>query len=416
MSLITIIGRGHGGTRAISHTLIASNVFMGEPLNRSGDLLPPQPMYEACRVLARYVEWKGGLEWDFSALHTMPIPEEFTALIHQYLQKVLSAKEEHKGWKIPETTLVFPWIVRMFPEIKYIYWVRNPRDNILARHLTDNLADFGVPQPDAEQLLRERYPNLLARAETPEQKEELVWRMRRALSMALDRDGLIEAFGQAARRAKEAGFDGVLIHGAHGYLVNLFISPFTNRRADEWGGDSSRRFRFLQEVYRAIRKAVGNTYPVAIKLGLKDDVEDGLSLEEGVEAACRLAKLGMDAIEVSGGLPTKTAGASRSNIQSRDREAYFLPYAKALRPKVGPLPLSLVGGLRSPDLMEEIIGQGWVDFVSLARPFICEPDLVTRIRAGRREPLSCLRCDRCRTGFAREGLRCRREEPPSGES
>ncbi|BAL99767.1 MULTISPECIES: sulfotransferase [Caldilinea] len=182
MSLITIIGRGHGGTRAISHTLIASNVFMGEPLNRSGDLLPPQPMYEACRVLARYVEWKGGLEWDFSALHTMPIPEEFTALIHQYLQKVLSAKEEHKGWKIPETTLVFPWIVRMFPEIKYIYWVRNPRDNILARHLTDNLADFGVPQPDAEQLLRERYPNLLARAETPEQKEELIWRMRRALS------------------------------------------------------------------------------------------------------------------------------------------------------------------------------------------------------------------------------------------
>jgi hypothetical protein len=182
MSLITIIGRGHGGTRAISHTLIASNVFMGEPLNRSGDLLPPQPMYEACRVLARYVEWKGGLEWDFSALHTMPIPEEFTALIHQYLQKVLSAKEEHKGWKIPETTLVFPWIVRMFPEIKYIYWVRNPRDNILARHLTDNLADFGVPQPDAEQLLRERYPNLLARAETPEQREELIWRMRRAIS------------------------------------------------------------------------------------------------------------------------------------------------------------------------------------------------------------------------------------------
>lgn len=227
---------------------------------------------------------------------------------------------------------------------------------------------------------------------------------------------IIEAFGQAARRAKEAGFDGVLIHGAHGYLVNLFISPFTNRRADEWGGDSSRRFRFLQEVYQAIRKAVGNTYPVAIKLGLKDDVEDGLSLEEGVEVGCRLAELGIDAIEVSGGLPTKTAGASRSHIRSRDREAYFLSYAKALRPTVGPLPLSLVGGLRSPDLMEEIIGQGWVDLVSLARPFICEPDLVTRIRAGRREPLSCLRCDRCRTGFAREGIRCRREEPPSGRS
>ena len=139
MSMITIIGRGHGGTRAMSHTLIASNVFMGEPLNRSGDLLPPQAMYDACRVLARHVAWTGGLAWDFSALHTMPIPDEFTDLIHEYLKKVLAAKDEHKGWKIPETTLVFPWIVRMFPEIKYIHWVRNPRDNILARHLTDDL-------------------------------------------------------------------------------------------------------------------------------------------------------------------------------------------------------------------------------------------------------------------------------------
>jgi hypothetical protein len=182
MSLITIIGRGHGGTRAISHTLIASNVFMGEPLNRSGDLLPPQAMYDACRVLARSVTWQGGLEWDFSALHTMPIPEEFSDLIHDYLKKVLAAKDTHKGWKIPETTLVFPWIVRMFPDIKYIYWVRNPRDNILARHVTDDLGDFDVPQPDAAQLLQERYPALVAAADTPEQQEELIWRVRRALS------------------------------------------------------------------------------------------------------------------------------------------------------------------------------------------------------------------------------------------
>ena len=182
MSLITIIGRGHGGTRAISHTLIASNVFMGEPLNRSGDLLPPQAMYDACRVLARAVVWQGGLVWDFSALHTMPIPQEFTDLIHDYLKKVLAAKDEQKGWKIPETTLVFPWIVRLFPDIKYIYWMRNPRDNILARHVTDDLGDFGVPQPDPEQLLQARYPALLAAATTPEAHEELRWRVRRAVS------------------------------------------------------------------------------------------------------------------------------------------------------------------------------------------------------------------------------------------
>jgi len=180
--MITIIGRGHGGTRAMSHTLIASNVFMGEPLNRSGDLLPPQAMYDACRVLAQFVTWRGGVDWDFSGLHTAPIPAEFTELIDEYLKKVFAAKDEHRGWKIPETTLVFPWIVRMFPEIQYIHWVRNPRDNILAQHLTDDLGDFGVPHPDAEHLLAERYPALLEAANTPEQRAELIWRMRRAVS------------------------------------------------------------------------------------------------------------------------------------------------------------------------------------------------------------------------------------------
>ncbi len=150
MSLITIIGRGHSGTRAMSHTLSASGVYMGEPLNASGDLLPPHEMYDACRVLARYVQWKGGLEWDWSALHTMEIPDEFQSLIRSYLKTVLASEAEHKGWKIPETTLVFPWIVRMFPEAKYIFWVRNPRDCILGHHLTDDLRDFGIDYPETD--------------------------------------------------------------------------------------------------------------------------------------------------------------------------------------------------------------------------------------------------------------------------
>ncbi len=150
MSLIIIIGRGHGGTRAISHTLYASNVFMGEPLNRSGDLLPPQDMYEACRVMARYVKWLGGLEWDWSDLLTMEIPQTFIDLIHSYLKTVLNSQDEHKGWKIPETTLCFPWIMRMFPQAKYIFWIRDPRDSILGRHLTDDLADFGIPYPPTD--------------------------------------------------------------------------------------------------------------------------------------------------------------------------------------------------------------------------------------------------------------------------
>lgn len=150
MSMVTIIGRGHSGTRAISHTLSASGAFMGAPLNVSGDLLPPQAMYDACRVLARHVRWQGDLSWDWSALHAMDIPPEFSDLIHSYLVSVRESQSEHKGWKIPETTLVFPWIMRLFPNIKYIFWIRNPRDCILGSHLTDDMNDFGIPYPATE--------------------------------------------------------------------------------------------------------------------------------------------------------------------------------------------------------------------------------------------------------------------------
>ncbi len=153
---VTIIGRGHSGTRAISHTLTASGVFMGAPLNPMGDLLPPEDMYTACCVLAPYVRWLGGLEWDWSALPGMEIPAEFTRLIEKYLVSVTDSTAEHKGWKIPETTLVFPWIARMFPEMHYIYWIRDPRDCVLAQHKTDDLNDFCISYPatDDERLRR----------------------------------------------------------------------------------------------------------------------------------------------------------------------------------------------------------------------------------------------------------------------
>jgi hypothetical protein len=117
---------------------------MGDTLNKSGDLLPPEEMYEACRVMAKYVKHEGGLQWDFSKLHTMRIDPHFKKLIESYLGSVLSSPAIRKGWKIPETTLVFPWIVRMFPEATYINWVRDPRDSILGEHLTDDLNDFGI--------------------------------------------------------------------------------------------------------------------------------------------------------------------------------------------------------------------------------------------------------------------------------
>ncbi len=150
MSLITIIGRGHSGTRAISHTLYASGVYMGQTLNRSGDLVPPEQMYDACRIFAQHVEWQGDLRWNFDKVNSMEIPQAFIDLIEGYLNKVLSDTSDHKGWKIPETTLVYPWIVRMFPDIKYIFWIRNPRDCILGRHITDDMNKFGIPYPETD--------------------------------------------------------------------------------------------------------------------------------------------------------------------------------------------------------------------------------------------------------------------------
>lgn len=160
MPLVTIIGRGHSGTRAISHTLYASGVFMGYSINRSGDLIPPQSMYDACCVMAKYVKWRGDLNWDFSQLHEMEIPQEFIDLIRNYLSSVLQEQQRNPdvlvGWKIPETTLVFPWIQRMFPDMKYIFWIRNPRDCILRRHTTDDISKFGIsyPETDDERLRR----------------------------------------------------------------------------------------------------------------------------------------------------------------------------------------------------------------------------------------------------------------------
>ena len=154
--LITVIGRGHSGTRAMSHTLSESGVYMGAQLNPSGDLIPPEDMYEACRVLAHYVEYKGALEWDFSRLFTTPIDPAFTRLIESFLASVLSNDAERRGWKIPETTLVFPWIARMFPDAYFIYWVRDPRDCILGGHVTDDLADFGVPYTPTDDLRHRR--------------------------------------------------------------------------------------------------------------------------------------------------------------------------------------------------------------------------------------------------------------------
>lgn len=230
----------------------------------------------------------------------------------------------------------------------------------------------------------------------------------------------IRHFGDAARRVQEAGFDAVQIHGAHGYLVSGFLSPLTNRRRDEWGGDPDRRLRFLTEVYRSVREAVGADFPVLCKLNADDQVWGGLRPRESFPAARRLADMGLDALELSGGIfevflricrggaPTDILALDRNPIVRQGlravfrfqemltpfEEAYFRSYARQLKPDL-PIPLILVGGIRSPDTAERILTSGVADFISMARPLVREPGLPNRWRSGERRPAQCESCNRC---------------------
>jgi len=217
---------------------------------------------------------------------------------------------------------------------------------------------------------------------------------------------LIQAYGQAARRAREAGFDGVQIHGAHGYLISQFLSPFVNRRADEWGGDLEGRMHFLRAVCQTVREQVGPDYPVFIKLGMMDGVEGGLTPKEGVRVVAALEGMGLDAVEISGGIGGVRNLNIRTGIRSEADEAYFRPLARQARP-VTRLPIILVGGFRSRRVMEEVLADGDADFVSLCRPLLCEPDLPNRLRAGLQERSSCISANHCWPEGPDEGIACK---------
>jgi len=226
----------------------------------------------------------------------------------------------------------------------------------------------------------------------------------RELSEAQIRE-LIGAYGRAAGRAKAAGFDGVQLHGAHGYLINQFNSPATNWRRDGWGGSVARRLRFLEEVAAAARDKVGGDYPLLIKLGIQDFRQDGLTLDDGVEILRHLADWGIDAVEISGGLGGQS---TRKDILCPDEEAYFLPQTRKAR-EATDLPLILVGGLRSKSVMERILEEGTADFISLSRPLIREPDLPRRFQEGQ-DKACCVSCNRCWPPPGEYGIKCRAEK------
>lgn len=205
----------------------------------------------------------------------------------------------------------------------------------------------------------------------------------------------IRAYGEAALRAKKAGFDGVQIHAAHGYLLNQFLSPWFNRRSDRWGGSIENRTRIVLDILASARNATGGDYPILAKMNSEDFLEGGLAREDSLQAALMIAAAGADAIELSGGtLLSGKLSPSRSKIDSVEQEAYFRDAARAIKAKLN-IPLALVGGIRSFEVAEGLVKEGIADFVSMSRPFIREPGLVNRWKSGDRSRATCLSDNRC---------------------
>ena len=228
----------------------------------------------------------------------------------------------------------------------------------------------------------------------PSAVESLAKAPRKALTEE-DIQDIAQAFASAAIRAKKADFDGVQIHAAHGYLLSQFLSPIYNHRTDAYGGGIQNRSKPLMAVLKAIREAVGNDYPVLIKMNCGDFIENGLVLEDAIQVGKMLAKGGIDAIELSGGLLTGgKMSPSRMGIHSQEKEAYFQKEARAFKTEVQ-VPLILVGGNRSYETAQQLVDNGIADYISLCRPFIREPGLINRWRSGDLTKSACLSDNKC---------------------
>ncbi|AEE14183.1 NADPH dehydrogenase [Thermodesulfobium narugense DSM 14796] len=218
-----------------------------------------------------------------------------------------------------------------------------------------------------------------------------------------DINTLVEAFTKAAVRVRLSGADAVCVHMAHGYFLCRTLFSDSNKREDEFGKSIANRSKIALKLIDSIRKALGEDYPIFVKLNSTGGTGEGnISTEELVGVATLLEEHGVDLIEISGGaVGSKENPIDRLNILKIEDEGYFLERAKVVRKNTNTA-LSVVGGIRSLSLMNEIIGKGFADFISLSRPFIREPDLVIRLKSGQ-EKVSCISCSKCRNF---EGIRC----------
>jgi 2,4-dienoyl-CoA reductase-like NADH-dependent reductase (Old Yellow Enzyme family) len=239
----------------------------------------------------------------------------------------------------------------------------------------------------------------------PSDFETPAWRARAMDAREIGQ--VVQAFGKAAQRCLDAGFDGVQIHAAHGYLLSQFLSKHANRRTDEWGGNLTNRMRLLREIYLEMRTRLGVDTVIGVKLNCDDFSRDGFTVDESAQVAHELSRLGIDLIEVSGGgvgMEPRYQARARSQDLALS-EASFGGHCERIRQASRPTSLALVDGLTSLAGMQAVVNKGLADLVSLSRPFIREPDLVKKLVAGQQE-VTCTRCDACFDIMGEEMLRC----------
>ncbi|MBU4567073.1 MAG: NADH:flavin oxidoreductase [Desulfarculus sp.] len=211
-----------------------------------------------------------------------------------------------------------------------------------------------------------------------------------------DIQSLVEAFALAAGRAQRAGFDCVQMHSSHGYLLSQFLSPYFNRREDAYGGSLENRCRIHREILAAIRRETGHSYPVLIKINSADHMPGGLSAAESLEACRILDGLGIDGIEISGGVRTKDPDTYfvKPHILKPERQSYYRPYAEAVARAVK-APVILVGGNRDARMLQQMLDTTAIAYFSLSRTLISEPDLVNRWRDDSAHQPRCRSCNQC---------------------
>jgi 2,4-dienoyl-CoA reductase-like NADH-dependent reductase (Old Yellow Enzyme family) len=248
---------------------------------------------------------------------------------------------------------------------------------------------------------------------------------------------IIRRFAEAVERGKMAGFDGVELHLAHGYLLASFLSPHMNKRNDRWGGTTENRFRIVREILKQARERVGD-YPILAKINAFEKSGDGMKIDEAVQIAKLLEECGCDAIEVSSGIIEDGFWFARGDfpyeIIVRDNyfrlqnipgflrplikpvlkkrlespqpySLYNLDSAQQIKKQVG-IPVIVVGGIRKLAEIEDIIENNRCDFVSMARPFIIEPNIVNKFRAGKQQESKCIDCNFCVIGIDARPFRC----------